>query len=142
MVQAPRALDALGEQARRQREVVLQQCGVAAQGDDVHHDPGGIGKLPQAPQGLLQHRHACPQIPLQDQFVRQFGLRIQGKAIIAVRQPQQRDGLGIGGGRPGTIPTVFPDEANATCANPRLAASPDASATSSSRWAWCSAASS
>ena len=110
VVEAPRALDALRKQARRQREVVLQQRGVAAQVDDEHHEPGWIGKLPQAPQRLLEHRHARLEITLQDQYVRQFGLRMQGIATIAVRHPPQRDGLGIGGGRPGEIATVFPGE--------------------------------
>ena len=86
MVEIPRAVDGFRKQARRQREVVLPQRGVAAQVDDVHHEPGWIGEPPQARQRLLEHRHARLEVSLQDQFVRPVRPAHTEHSLVAVRR--------------------------------------------------------
>ena len=97
--------------------------------------------MPQARHRVLEHRHARLEVALQDEFVRQFGVRIQAPGLVA-SPPAKRDGLGIGGCRSGKSPLCSQAYANARCANPRLPGRPIPRAAASDCWAWCKAASS
>ena len=103
--QLPRAVEGFRKQARRPWEILLPQRGVAAEVIDSTTIPGWIGEPPQARQGVLDHRHTCLEITLQDQYVRPVRL-----AHKTSRQPSRAKclGLGVGRCRPGQITPVFP----------------------------------